>query len=242
LQTQVQDRLLAGTGTATVLGLFGYLLLIGLSGDIQKRVEQSLVLLNIKPPPPPPPPKLHVEAHKAKAAGAASPRNLRNKPTEVVALPPRIVLPPPPPVVSAPKAGLGLASAAGASDRPGPGTGAGGEGNGTGSGGQGDGDGDGGEPPRQIKGRLSAKDLPPNLIEEGVTRTVGVRYQVESDGHVSYCKTIASSGNVALDQMTCRLIEQRFSFRPSRDAMGRPVRSTIEEDHSWIFDSSAERQ
>jgi protein TonB len=36
-----------------------------------------------------------------------------------------------------------------------------------------------------------------------------------------------------LDETTCRLIEERFRFEPSRDRSGRPVRSRIVENHEW---------
>ena len=37
-----------------------------------------------------------------------------------------------------------------------------------------------------------------------------------------------------LDDTTCRLITERYHFRPSLDPAGRPVRSQIVEDHSWV--------
>jgi protein TonB len=33
--------------------------------------------------------------------------------------------------------------------------------------------------------------------------------------------------------VTCRLIEERFVFEPSRDRQGRPVRSRMVQDHYW---------
>ena len=41
-------------------------------------------------------------------------------------------------------------------------------------------------------------------------------------------------GNPELDAVTCRLIQQRYRFRPSLDPGGRPVRSQVVEDHSWV--------
>ena len=46
-------------------------------------------------------------------------------------------------------------------------------------------------------------------------------------------------GNDALDDTTCRLIEERFRFDPSRDPQGRPVESMVVENHSWEIDASA---
>lgn len=243
LKQSPQERLAAGAGTATMVGLMGYMLVVGLSADVQKHVEETLVLLNLRAPPPPPPihPKASVEPRKAKASGRASPRNLRQKATPVVTPKPPVRLPPPPPIASAPVPNRGSATASGASDRPGPGQGAGGEGYGPGSGGYGEGEGDGGEPPRQIAGKLRMKDVPRELMEFGTTRRVGVEYHVTEQGDVDACHVTGPSGNTALDRLTCRLIEERFRFRPSRDERGRPVGSFVEEDHSWIFDAPRDR-
>jgi protein TonB len=50
---------------------------------------------------------------------------------------------------------------------------------------------------------------------------------------VTGCRVTRSSGSRALDSTTCRLIEQRFRFRPSRDALGRPSWGYIEEYHEF---------
>src|SRR5436190_2035752 len=75
---------------------------------------------------------------------------------------------------------------------------------------------------------------PPVVGEAGGGGTVSVRFTVEVDGHVGRCVVDRSSGNRLLDDTTCRLIQQRYRFRPSLDPSGRPVRSQIVEDHSWM--------
>jgi len=153
----------------------------------------------------------------------------------VVAPKPKLVLPPPP-AVAAPVPNDGAAAASGASSQRGPGLGAGGEGNGPGRGDYGEGEGDGGTPPRQIAGKLRARDLPADLMEPG-TRRVSVEYHVTAQGNVDACRATQSSGNRALDRLTCSLIVARFRFRPSRDEQGRPVESIVDEDHSWIVEA-----
>jgi protein TonB len=64
---------------------------------------------------------------------------------------------------------------------------------------------------------------------------VGVRYLVWTDGRVRDCEITRSSGSAELDATTCRLIEARFRFRPSRDARGRTVPAVIVENHSWMI-------
>jgi periplasmic protein TonB len=212
----------------------GYALLSGWTPNRSIRVGEDMAL--IRPTPVRPPEELVAakQPHTARKQGAASPPNLRAHPVEIVAPPP--VLPPiSVPVVTASKAGQGSDPSAGASTVAGPGTGAGGVGTGSGSGGDGDGDGDGGgdTPPRLIKGRLRNSDYPAAAGEAGVSGTVSVRYVVETDGRVSDCEVTRSSGSPLLDETTCRLIRERFRFRPSLDAQGRPVPAAIVENHSW---------
>ena len=236
IQTSVQDRLLGALGAAIVVTLLGYGLLVGMAVEIHAQIEQAMALLDLRAPlpkPPLPPPPVERPKHR-RASGPASPRNLKNKATEIVTPPPLILPPIPPPVVSAQKAGTGMAASTGAADRPGPGEGAGGQGNGTGGGGDGDDDGD--VPPRRIRGQLKSSDLPPDLRDSEFSGTVAVRYDVETDGTVGICEIMGSSGSAELDRLTCRLIQQRFRFDPSRDSEGRPVESTIEENHRWEID------
>jgi len=238
MQTSVQDKVMSALGTALILALLGYLLFVGMTVDIRRQAEQAIAVLDLRAPSPPPRPKSIVRPRLGEKSGKASPRNLRNKATPIVAPPPLVVLSSPSPVVVTLKAGTGMAASNGASSRPGPGQGAGGQGNGTGSGGSGNGDGDGGgdSPPRQIKGRLKYSDLPSDLRQGGRQFALFVRYEVTVSGRVGDCDVEKSSGSAELDALTCQLIRQRFRFDPSRDADGHPVDSTVEENHSWGTD------
>ncbi|WP_254602048.1 energy transducer TonB [Sphingomonas bacterium] len=216
------------------MAMLGYALVMGLLVRRVTRVEPPATLITIAPDRLPPTPKPK-PARMRKAAGAASPSNIRNKAAEVVA--PFVAPKPLPPIPAAIVAGVGAAASNGASDRPGPGSGAGGQGNGSGSGGAGDGEGDGGyTPPFQIKGSLSFSDLPEALRATGVEGVVGVRYHIEANGRVSDCAITRSSGSESLDQNTCALIQRRFRFDPSRDPQGHPIRATLVETHSWLTD------
>ncbi|MDB5704928.1 MAG: hypothetical protein JWN66_2044 [Sphingomonas bacterium] len=232
------DRLKAAIGAAALQGLLVYALIAGLAVKMPGAVDSRLVLFGILSPPPPPPEK--VEAHpvrSTKPEGAASPPNLRSKASEIVAPVPIVLLTAPPPIVAAPRPGIGSDRSAGAADVAGPGTGAGGMGNGTGSGGAGNGDGDGGNdtPPRWIKGRIKDSDYPHAAKEAMIQGTVSVRYTVAVTGRVTDCIVTRSSGNAELDATTCRLIQERFRYRPSKDEDGDPVESIIVENHSWVI-------
>lgn len=195
----------------------------------------QLVALDLPLPKPPPDPEPPPQASSASAAkDAAGARNLKNKATPVVAQAPRIPVPPPP-IAAATTPASGDARQSGASNLPGSGQGATGAGSGTGGGGLG-GDGDGGGiamGPRQVKGRLTVRDFPDGLIGPGEQASVGVRYAVETDGSVSGCTVLRSSGFAQVDSLACRLITQRFRYRPATNRAGQPVRSVITESHTW---------
>jgi protein TonB len=197
--------------------------------------EQIMDVIDLQRPLPSRPEPIRPAERKSRPSGEAAPPNLKNVPTEVVAPPP--VLPPiVVPVVTAPVADIGSAANAGAALVAGPGTGAGGRGNGRGAGGSGngDGDGEGGSPPEHVRGRLNNSDYPKGMGEAEVQGNVAVRYRVGEDGRVSDCQVTRSSGNKLLDDTTCRLITERFRFRPSRDEQGRVVSAYIVENHECI--------
>jgi protein TonB len=217
--------------------VLAYALIFGLRVALLPRGANVLVSIDLEPPQPRPsePPKQPVrKAHSSAPKGSPSPPNLKNQATQVVAPPKQLVILPPP-IVVATQAGTGNAAQTGAADRLGPGQGAGGIGNGNGGGGNG-GNGEGGGAvvgPQQIKGRLRFSDIPEELLGAGESASVAVRYTVGVDGRVSNCRIDRSSRKPGIDSLACRLIEQRFRFRPARDEDGRPVRSTVVETHSW---------
>jgi protein TonB len=85
-----------------------------------------------------------------------------------------------------------------------------------------------------VGGKLSYRDLPDGVLPEGTEAAVAVIFAVNPDGRVSQCSAERSSGYPALDSLACRLIEQRFRFRPAKDRFGRPVRSWVAETHTWV--------
>jgi protein TonB len=235
-------RTLAGGSSVAIVALTIALLVLGLRVEPLAQARFGLVSVDLTEPPPPreferKAPKPH--ARKPAPKHEASPRNVRNQATAVVAPPPRLPLTPPPPVTTAPQAGVGAAANNGAANRPGPGQGAGGTGNGLGGGGlggegNGDGDGEAVVGPRRIAGKMSYRDLPEGLLPLGEEAAVEVVFAVDPDGSASQCRVEHSSGYGALDGLACRLIEQRFRFKPAKNRNGRPVRSWVEETHTWV--------
>jgi protein TonB len=239
-QSRQADRIKGAAAAVIVQVLLGYALITGLAVRLPDRVTDDLKSFGLTPEARPPPVE-KIRPHPvraAKAEGAASPPNLRSRATEIIAPIPIVPVTVPPPVVTAPVAGIGADPSTGSADLPGPGTGSGGQGNGTGSGRYGNGEGDGGRetPPRQRRGHLKYSDNPTLSDTGGVGGTVSVRYAIETNGRATGCIVTRSSGNTALDETTCRLIEQRFRFTPARDARGRAVRSVLVQNHEWVIE------
>lgn len=240
--TNRRERAWSIAGVAAIHAALAWLLLFGLSLPRPAAIDDVLEVFDVEPPAekriePVPPPK-----RSERPEGEASPPNLRARATEIVAPPPIVVIPVPSPVIVAERPADGARVSSGASDIFGPGTGAGGEGDGFGAGGSGDGDGSGDTPPRRTRGSLRDSDYPAGLGEAGISGTVGVRYRVDIDGRARDCRVTRSSGSAELDATTCRLIEARFRFRPSRDGEGRAVPSVIVENHSWLVEDEPEER
>ena len=93
---------------------------------------------------------------------------------------------------------------------------------------------EGGTDLEKIAGDIYNSDYPPNLANAGVGGRVSVAIGVGIDGRVTSCRVSRSSGNSQLDSLTCRLIEQRYRFRPSIDRYGRPIPDEADVDQDWI--------
>lgn len=232
-----------GAALAVLVQLaIGYVLMTGPEYRVIER-DNSLATFTVAPSAPPPPVEIKPPPERVKAPeGAAAPPNLRSRATEVAAPEPIVVVPlPPPPVVVATKPADAADPTSGAAERPGPGTGAGGVGDGFGSGrgGRGGGSGLDPQPPRHIRGELRDRDYPAAASEAGAGGTVEVRYLVWTDGRVRDCRIETSSGNRVLDETTCRLIRERFRFRPALDEDGAPEPAWLIERHEWVLERVA---
>ena len=68
----------------------------------------------------------------------------------------------------------------------------------------------------------------------GIGGRVGMVFTVGANGRVTSCTVTRSSGVPELDSLTCRLIQQRFRYRPSTDRYGRPIPDEVEGEHDWV--------
>jgi len=220
-----RERAYALAAVVLVQAILGLVLLRGLRMDaagsaevIQRLVEVTLA----KPPPPipieqPRPRHRQSSAPKAEAAqpgGSPGPQPAHAPPsvTPVVAVKPS----------AAPSGG-------GTGAGPALGAGAGGGAGGTGYGGDG-----GGTDLEQIAGEITARDYPRELRDAGIGGRVQFTFTVEPNGRVGRCLVTRSSGVPQLDSLTCRLVQQRFVYRPSTDRYGRPIRDEVEGEHEWV--------
>ena len=239
---QGRDRIVPAIAALLVNVVIGYALIIGLRAPslLRSAIDSTpLALFNLKPPTPdqskPPPPE---EARKSKREGGAAsgspPRaeKVRDQPPprpSVVALSP-VINTSAPTLPTAPTASITSgAGGAGSGATPGFGSGSGGTGTGTGRE-----DGEGGDfsRARQTGGRFRNSDFPGSL--RGVGRvTIGVRYAIGPSGQVDRCEVIEGSGYPEIYAMTCRVIMERYRFRPARDPEGYAVTEVREEDYRW---------
>ena len=225
-----RERIQALAAVVVVQAAIGFALLTGLKADFRHPVDsvQRLVEVTLaKPPPPPPRPKPVEQPKRAARAEAAAPKAEAARPGGSPGPKPAHAPPSVTPVVAVnPTA---APSGGGTGSGPAAGSGAGG-----GTGGNGYGGGGGGTDLEQIAGEITPRDYPKRLREAGIGGTVGLSFRVEANGLVSRCTVTQSSGVPELDALTCRLIMQRFRYRPSTDRFGRPIPDTVDGEHEWI--------
>jgi protein TonB len=225
-----RERIAALAGVALVqLGL-GAALLSGFRVDVLRQNELVSRLIEVTlPSPPPVPPKSPMvrprpaERHRA-AAPKAMPKPIGGSPG------PQPSHAPPAPTPSVAVRPFAPPSGGGTGTGPAVGSGAGG-----GTGGQGYGaDDEGGTDLVQIAGAIGPSDYPRDLRERGIGGRVGILFTVGTNGRVTSCKVTRSSGVPELDTLTCRLIQERFLYRPSTDRYGRPISDEVEGEHDWV--------
>jgi len=209
-----------------VQAVLAFALFRGLQVDIRRSADvvQRLIAVTLPRTTPPPVRVVHAEVAQAPApkapakssrsspGGSPGPRSASALPsvTPVIAVRPSV----------APSGGgTGSGPNAGAGSGKGVGNGAGGGGGGTDL--------------EQIAGEITPRDYPPHLGNAGVGGRVGVLFTVGVNGRVTACTITHSSGVPELDALTCRLIQQRFRYRPSTDRYGRPISDQVEGEHDW---------
>jgi len=229
---QISRRQRIASGSAAMLAVFavGFGLASGLDLDVVRKVSEAISAVAI-PAPPPPERAVPQTAPSDAASGEASAANQHAKAAPVAA--PKTKLPPIiPPITAAPLRGTGNDASTGATRNPGVGSGAGGRGDGAGAGGSGSGTG-GGRKAVWQSGTIRDRDYPAAASRARVGGEVEVRFTIQPTGRVTGCRVSRSSGDAALDATTCRLIEDRFRFKPATNSAGEAVASAYGWRQSW---------
>src|SRR5437868_14177734 len=220
-----RERAYALAAVVLIQGAIGFVLLRGLHMDVSRpgEVVQRLVDITLPKPPPPVP----VERPKPRHHQAAAPKAQPAKPGGSPGPKPAHAPPSVTPVVAVKPS----AAPSGGGTGPGPALGAGAGG---GTGGNGYGDDEGGTDLVQIAGDITSRDYPRELREAGIGGRVQFTFTVEPNGRVGRCTVTRSSGVPELDALTCRLVQQRFVYRPSTDRNGRPIADEVDGEHDWV--------
>jgi periplasmic protein TonB len=226
-----RERGFALAAVAVVQLALGFALLTGLRVSITRTADVVQRLIDValppKPPPPPFPPPAKPAAKHARASSSApkaEPKPLGGSPGPQPAHAPPSVAP----IVAV----RPIAAPSGGGSGTGPALGSG-TGGGTGGTGYGASKG-GGTDLEQIAGEFLPSDYPPGLGRAGIGGRVSVTFTVLPNGRVSGCRVTRSSRIPELDALTCRIIEQRFRFRPSTDRYGRPIADEADLDQDWV--------
>jgi periplasmic protein TonB len=198
-----------------------FVILTGLNVKLVTQAVEQLKTFNLDIPPPPPPVQPQPKPRPEKVKEAAGAPAKRAEPTPVVAPPP--VIPAPSPLPAAKIAGTGNATTAGAGSA-GNGTGAGGTGNGPGGGGSG-----AFTPARKLT-KIPNHEYRRFAATGMATGSVAISIRVNTDGSVSNCRVVRSSGNSSADSLMCQLTLQYIRFSPATDPSGRAVA----QDVTWV--------
>jgi len=222
---QPGDRWRSIAAVAVVHVGLAYALLNGLSVHVQRSTEAVTQLIAVTLAPPPP--VIVVEPPKRAASQSAAPVAAHDRPGGSTG--PSIVRaanPVAPIVAMAPTVSPGGSSGYGTLAGSGNGGGAGGRGTGNG-------DGEDGTDLEWLSGEIRQSDYPKSAFKAGIGGRVEFRFTVGVTGRVTACSITRSSGNAELDTATCRLVMQRFRYRPSTDASGRPIPVEVDGDQVW---------
>ena len=82
-------------------------------------------------------------------------------------------------------------------------------------------------------GSISDDDYPPDAIRANASGTTVVSFDIGPDGRVGECGIAKTSGSASLDDKSCALIRERFTFKPARGPNGLPTSETRTQRITW---------
>jgi protein TonB len=81
---------------------------------------------------------------------------------------------------------------------------------------------------------ISDADYPSAGHAQHMQGNTGLRLSVATDGRVTNCDIVSSSGYPLLDETTCRLLTARAQFTPAHDAHGNATTDVVGARISWV--------
>lgn len=195
--------------TVLVVGGLLYTIVTGLAYNVIKKSVEDLKTFNVDEPPPPPeqppppPPKNVPEVPPPPVAMKPIVQTHIEAPTQIVTTP----IPQPAPIhIQAPPA------------PPAP-------------------------PPAKVtkaqsakgnlQGLFSGDDYPQDALRNEETGRTTVRLSIGTDGRVTGCDVVSSSGSRSLDSTTCRVLRSRARFNPAKLSNGQPTTDTFTQTIVW---------
>lgn len=231
-----KERALALAGAIALAAALLSLLALGLNVERVQKIAQSITAIAIPLSAPVPPITEPQQKPSEANSGRAAPPNIKSKAAPREAPKPIIKIPKVTKMPAALKAEQGTDSRSGAAAKAGEGSGAGGQGDGLGSGRSGSGTG-GGTRPIWQSGSIQDRDYPRSSSSARRGGEVETRFTILPNGRVQNCRITRSSGDAELDATTCRLIEQRFQFKPATNGAGDAISSQYGWRQNWWLES-----
>lgn len=91
-------------------------------------------------------------------------------------------------------------------------------------------------PPRPVgdpRSWIKSEDYPASALQADADGPTRVALSIDATGHVTGCVIEVSSGNAELDATTCKLLQQRATFSPARNAAGVAVSAKLTHQIRW---------
>lgn len=86
---------------------------------------------------------------------------------------------------------------------------------------------------RLIQASITIDDYPASAAQAGAEGIVLTRFVVDRSGQPTNCVIAQSSGNAALDEVSCRIVTERFRYEPARNAAGRRIEDSRAQRFVW---------
>jgi protein TonB len=80
---------------------------------------------------------------------------------------------------------------------------------------------------------VTTDDYPSRDLRQGNEGTTAFRVVIGSNGRVSACEVVRSSGHPGLDNATCEAVTARARFEPATDENGAKVVGTYSNSVRW---------